>query len=402
MPFDFDHLPDLSTGDSIKWNRYAGQDILPLWIADMDFPAPPAVVEALQRRVSRASFGYAEPWPALIDAVQTHLQHSFGWRIEPDWLVWLPGLVTGINLACRAVPGPVFTATPVYPPFLAAPFHAGKALLSTPLQRQDTSGQARWTWDFPAIEQTLRRHLPPDAGLFLLCHPHNPVGRAWTEKELHEIDRLAAQHKLIVCSDEIHCDLILDPGTRHRPYATLSEEAAQRSITLMAPSKTFNIAGLGCAFAIIPDRALRHAFRSAMQGLVPHVNALGLAACEAAYREGGEWHTAALKYLRGNRDWLEQQLSALPDLHMTHVEASYLAWIDTATFSEKHGIPNPQRFFEQAGVGLGVGLSAGSDFSLPVNGKNPSRHFVRLNFACPRTVLQEALERMAQAMKHLA
>ncbi|MBP9217954.1 MAG: PatB family C-S lyase [Sterolibacterium sp.] len=391
-PFDFDHLPDLSTGDSIKWNRYAGRDVLPLWIADMDFAAAPAIVAALQQRVARASFGYAEPWPGLVEAVQQHLQQRYDWAIEADWLVWLPGLVTGLHLACRAVPGSVFSATPVYPPFLSAPLHSGNSLLTAALIRHDDPAQAHcgWGWDFTAVRQALR----PDTRLFLLCHPHNPVGRAWSEAELQEIATIATEHRLIVCSDEIHCDLLLDRDRRHRPYATLSAETARHSITLMAPSKAYNIAGLGCAYAIIPDRTLRRTFIAAMQGMVPHVNALGLVACEAAYRDGGNWHTAMLDTLRANRDLLEQEILRLPGLHMTHVEASYLAWIDAGAFARQAGIDIPQRHFERAGLGL----SPGSDFALPQADGNPSRAFVRLNFACPPSTLQEALRRMQQAV----
>ncbi len=393
MAFDFDHLPDLTAGDSVKWNRYAGRDILPLWIADMDFPAPPALVEALTRRVGQARFTYAEPWPSLVEAVQTHLKSAYDWSINPDWLVWLPGLVTGLNLACRAVPGSIFSATPVYPPFLTAPLHAGRALLTASLQAQaNDAGLTRWEWDFAAVVRALR----PDTGLFLLCHPHNPVGRSWREEELREIDLLAARHTLIVCSDEIHCDLVLDPGQRHRPYATLSEEAAQRSITLMAPSKTFNIAGLGCAFAIIPNPRLRRSFCHAMQGLVPHVNTLGLAACEAAYREGQDWHLACLERLRQNRDWLMNRLQNDTNgtLRPNHVEAGYLMWIDAGELARRRGLDHPQVFFEQAGLGL----SAGQDFDLPRQGENPSRRFVRFNFACPPDLLQEAFRRIKKAL----
>ena len=390
MHYDFDRQIDFRHGDSIKWNRYAGRDVLPLWVADMDFAAPPAVVAALQQRVARGTFGYAEPWPALVETVQAYLAREYAWQIEAEWLVWLPGLVTGLNLACRAVPGAVFSATPVYPPFLSAPRLSQRELVTVAL----TCEQGAWTWDFNAVEAALSSHAP-GAGLFLLCHPHNPVGRAWREDELQQIAALAARHDLVVCSDEIHCDLLLDRELRHRPFATLSADAARRSITLMAPSKTFNIAGLGCAFAVIPDAALRRAFAGAMQGIVPHVNALGLAACEAAYSLAGEWHAAALEYLRGNRDLVEMAIRQMPGLAMSHVEATYLGWIDASGLCAARGIVNPQHFFEQAGVGL----SAGGDFALHGDGNDPARNHVRLNFACPRATLQEALERMHAAVR---
>jgi len=389
VKFDFDRPIDFSNGDSVKWNRYAGHDVLPLWVADMDFEAPPAVVEALQRRVARATFGYAEPWPSLVEAVQQHLAREYAWSIDPEWLIWLPGLVTGLNVACRAVAGSVLTATPVYPPFLSAPQLSQRALIDVPLRLSN----GRWEWDFAALATALR----PDTRLFLLCHPHNPVGRVWRDEELQEIAALAEQHDLIVCSDEIHCGLILDRELRHRPFATLSPEAARRSITLMAPSKTFNIAGLGCAFAVIPDGTLRRAFRTAMQGIVPHANALGLTACEAAFRDAGDWHAAVLDYLRGNRDFVEAEISTIPGLAMGHVEATYLAWIDASQLCETRELRSAQRLFEQAGVGL----SDGGDFFRSQGHQaaagDPGRNFVRLNFASPRRTLRLAFERMRNA-----
>ena len=378
MAFDFDTVIDRSGGDSYKWNKYAGRDILPLWVADMDFAAPPAVVEALHRRVDHGVFGYGGPWPSLVESVLEHLEREYGWRIEAEWLVWLPGLVTGLNVACRAVDGPVFTATPVYPPFLSAPRHSGRELTTVPLTQ---TGQ-HWGWDFTAVEAALERS---HAKLWLLCHPHNPVGSAWNAEELARIAELAERHDVVVCSDEIHCDLMLDG--RHRPFALASPQAAARSITLMAPSKTFNIPGLGCAFAVIPDAGLRRTFRRAMDGIVPHVNILGLVACEAALRHGGEWRVAMTDYLRGNRERVMRAVAEMSGVSMAPVEATYLAWLETT------GIEHPARFFEQAGVGL----SDGRDFGVG----DTYQRFVRLNFGCPRTILDRALERMAQALAGL-
>src|SRR5512140_1602296 len=337
--FDFDRAPDRRGGDSIKWNRYADRDVLPLWVADMDFAAPS---------------------PSLTEAVLAHLAGECGWAVEPGWIVWLPGLVTGLNVACRAVEGGAFTATPVYPPFL----HAPAALTTAPLRR----GAARWEWDLPAVEAALR----PETRLFLLCHPHNPVGRAWDEAELAALAELAERRDLTVCSDEIHAGLLLEPGRRRRPFAALSPEAARRSITLLAPSKTYNLPGLGCALAVIPDAGLRGRFRRAMAGIVPHVNVLGLVACEAALRHGGPWHRALLEYLRGNRARVLAAVSAMPGLVTTPVEATYLAWID----ARGAGLPDPHRAFEAAGVGL----SDGKDFDRG----DGCRGFVRLNFGCTR------------------
>lgn len=372
--FDFDRIVDRRGGDSLKWNRYAGRDVLPLWVADMDFAAPPAVIGALERRVAQGHFGYSEPWPSLIDAVLGHLQREYDWSVEADWLVWLPGLVSGLNVACRAVAGTVLTATPVYPPFLSAPRLSGRPLLTVPLALSD----GRWGWDFAALAAALTA----ETRLLLLCHPHNPVGRAWNEAELLELAEFCERHDLIVCSDEIHCALVLDGAPRHVPLARLDERVARRSITLMAPSKTYNIPGLGCAFAIIPDAFLRRRFLAAMNGIVPHVNVLGLAACEAAYRDCDDWHAALIAYLSANRDHLEAAIAGLPGLSMTHVEATYLAWIDARAL----GVDDPAGFFEAAGVGL----SRGDDFGLA--------GWVRLNFGCPRTTLDAALTRLRSAV----
>jgi cystathionine beta-lyase len=337
------------------------------------------VLEALHRRIDHGVFGYGQPWPSLLETVVEHLAGEYRWRVDPDWIVWLPGLVSGLNVACRTVAGDVFTATPIYPPFLSAPKLAGRKLATAPLVRDEEG----WLWDFAGSDAVLRDSA---ARLLLLCHPHNPVGRVWQDDELAQLAALAEKHDLVVCSDEIHCGLILDYGRRHRPFAALSDAAARRSITLMAPSKTFNVPGLGCAFAVIPEPRLRRDFRTAMNGIVPHVNTLGLVACEAALRDGGPWREALLDYLRGNRDRVASAVAAMPGLAMTPVEATYLAWIDT----RDAGLDWPYRRFEEAGVGL----SDGADFGP----REAYRGFVRLNFGCPRATLEAALRRMGAAL----
>lgn len=371
--FDFDRLIDRRGGDSLKWNKYAGRDVLPLWVADMDFAAPPAVLAALERRIAQGCLGYPETWPSLIDSVLDYLQHKYAWTVDPEWLVWLPGLVTGLNLACRTVEGSVLTATPVYPPFLSAPRLSGRELIRVPLCLSD----GRWGWDFDAMEAALA----PDTRLLLLCHPHNPVGRAWCPDELSELANFCQRHDLIICSDEIHCDLILDEGRQHTPLAKIDSDMVLRCITLMAPSKTYNIPGLGCAFAVIADATLRRRFAGVMRGIVPDVNVLGLTAAEAAYRDCEEWRVAVINVLRRNRERVETAVSVIPNLSMTHVEATYLAWID----ARKLGVADPAAFFEAAGVGL----SSGSNFGLP--------GWVRLNFGCSGGLLDLALDRIKKA-----
>lgn len=375
--FDFERVIERRGADSVKWNKYAGRDVLPLWVADMDFVSPPAIISALEKRVADGCFGYAEAWPSLYEAVIGHLQGAYGWRVETDWLIWLPGLVTGLNVACRAVDGDVLTATPIYPPFLSAPRLSGRQL-STAALRLDAG---RWVWDLAALTAAVR----PDTRLLLLCHPHNPVGRAWEASELEELAAFCKRHELIVCSDEIHCGLLLDEHRQHRPLAMIDADLAGRSITLMAPSKTYNIPGLGCAFAVIPDAGLRRRFTAAMRGIVPHTNLLGLVAMEAAYCDCEDWRQALLKVLRGNRERVEATLAAVPGLAVSHVEATYLAWIDARGL----GVTDPTAFFEAAGVGL----SNGVDFGFP--------GWLRLNFGCPRATLEAALDRMLTACSAL-
>ena len=371
--FGFDTIIDRRQSDSIKWRKYAGRDVLPLWVADMDFAAPPAVLAALHQRIEHGVLGYGAPTPSLVESTLSYLDSKYGWKVEPEWLVWLSGVVTGLNLACRVVDGGVITATPVYPPFLSAPRLSGRELTSVPLKLVDGG----WRMDLDAMQAALQ----PDTRLWLLCHPHNPVGRAWSDEELRAFAGFCQRNDLIVCSDEIHCDLILDAERRHVPLACLDEEIARRSITLMAPSKTFNIPGLACAFAVIPDAGLRRRFTGAARGIVPDVNVLGFVAAEAAFREGAEWHDALIEVLRRNRDRVETAVAAMPGLRMTHVEATYLAWIDARGLA----VDDPVAFFE----GAGVGLSNGADFGLP--------GWVRLNFGCPAATLDEALERMRAA-----
>ena len=379
--FDFDTGPDRAGTDSIKWRRYAGRDVIPMWVADMDFAAPPLIIDALHARIDHRVFGYADPWPSVAEAVIEGIARDHAWRIQPEWLVWLPGVVTGFNIAVRAVGQPgdgVFTATPVYPPFLHAAANFDQRLVTAPL----VNSRTRWEWDWPATAAALQENVR----LFMLCNPHNPVGRVFEHAELSRIAELAERHDLVICSDEIHCGLVLDPASPHIPIATLDEAVARRTITLMAPSKTWNIPALYCAFAIIPDAALRARYKRAMAGIVPHVNVLGLTATEIAYRDCGPWREALINTLRANAARVFEAINALPGLSTTPVEATYLAWIDCRALMAERGIANAAAFFEAAGVGL----SDGKDFGLP--------GFVRLNFGCPPARLEAGLERIRRAV----
>ena len=349
-PFNFDNVVEQRGAGSAKWDKYRGQDIIPLWLADMDFRSPPAVIAALHQRVEHGVFGYPSVPPDLITVVRSMLLATYGWEVDPEWLVWLPGLVTGLNVVCRAAAASgeeVLTAVPVYPPFLSAPGLSGRTLATVPLLQADGS----WIFDF----DRLAARITPRTRLFLLCNPHNPVGRVYTREELARLALICEQHNLIICADEIHCGLVLDRDKAHVPIATLDPAIARRTVTLMSPSKTFNLPGLGCAFAIIPAGQLRRSFRQAMAGIVPGVNLLGYTAALAAYRDGADWHEALLAYLRANRDLVRTAINRMPGLAMGPVEATYLGWIDT----RGSGIAEPVKFFEKAGVGLADGSAFG-------------------------------------------
>lgn len=376
---DFQQAIDRSGTASLKWDKYAGRDILPLWVADMDFASPPAVIEALQARVAHGVFGYTRPGLAQAEIVAAYIARHYGWTIDPNWLVWLPGLVPGLHLACRALTQPgegVLVAPPIYPPFLSTPKLNQRELITVPLI-EEAPGQ--WHWDFPAMEAAIT----PQSRMLFLCHPHNPVGRIWQTDELQELAEFAQRHQLYVVSDEIHCDLLLDVGAQHQPFAGLSADAAQRSITLLAPSKTFNLAGLTCALAIIPNATLRRQFQRECQGIMPEVNLMGLTAALAAYQDGDIWLQELLACLRQNRDTLLAALDGQYGIRITRPQATYLAWLDC----RQTGISHPAAFFEAAGVGL----NNGEDFGLP--------GFVRLNFGCPPALLAQALMRMQTALK---
>jgi cysteine-S-conjugate beta-lyase len=375
--FDFDTIVDRSASDSAKWRKYHGREIIPMWVADMDFPAPPAVIQALQQRVDHGVFGYGLPSRQLAQSIIDHVGQSFGWEIESHWIVWLPGLVSGLNAACRTVGKEgdrVLTTVPIYPPFLSAPGNAGRQSTTTPM----LFDQGRWRIDMDHLESAIEA----DTRLFNLCNPHNPTGRVFTRRELTQLAQICERHDLTICSDEIHCDLVLEPTCRHLPIASIAPEIARRTITLMAPSKTFNIPGLSCAYAVISDDALRRRFKRAIDGIVPHNNVLGLVAAQAAFQNGREWLRELILYLRANRDLVHQTINGLSPFDMGPVEATYLAWID----ARGCGVENPQRFFEEHGVGL----SDGADFGAP--------RYVRLNFGCTRKLLQSALDRMVHAL----
>jgi cystathionine beta-lyase len=383
MRYDFDTVPERRETDSMKW-RFYGDDVLPLWVADMDFVSAEPVLRSLRERVEHGIFGYTRPTPALRQAIQERLRRLYQWEIKPEEIIFVPGLVVALNGVYHAFSNRgegVLVQPPVYHHFLKDPVKHGWVIHDPPLlQRADT-----YEIDFDAFE----RSITPRTKVFLLCNPHNPVGRVFTRSELERLAEICLRHQVLICSDEIHCDLLL-PGYHHLPTASLGPEVADRAVTLMAPSKTFNLAGLHCGFAIIQNPELRARWENFAQGLIPGVNILGHVAALAAFRDGQEWLDQVLVYLKGNHDFLVRYLrDKIPRIRMTKMEATYLAWLDCRDL----GIPgNPFQFFLKEAR---VALNDGSDFGRGGEG------FVRLNFACPRKTLTEALDRMASAVKNL-
>lgn len=382
MTFDFDQPHDRRETDSQKWQKYAGRDILPLWVADMDFKSSPAIIAALHRRVEHGIFGYARPVRSTVEAVVTAMEQRYGWKIDPAWIVWLPGLVVGLNVTAQAFADPgddVLTLTPVYPPFMSAPKNSARIPVCVPWSLESGA----WTIDWDALE----RAVTPRTKLFYLCNPHNPLARVWRREELVRLGEFCVRHNLVLCSDEIHCDLILDPTLPHVPSALISPEVAARTVTLMAPSKTYNVPGLGTSLAIVPDAMRRARFVRAAAGIVAEVTNLGYAACEAAYRDSEPWRQALLAYLRGNRDHLVDFVAReLPGVRVAApIEATYLAWLDVSAL----GLGQPAQHFEKHGVGLSDGAMFGA-----AKGTH-----VRVNFGCTRATLAEALRRMKVALQ---
>lgn len=379
VTFDFDTPSDRTGTSSVKWDYYRdAPEVIQLWVADMDFPAPPPVVEALRHRADHGIFGYTLPSAELLDTVVAMLAEEHDWRIDPDWLVWLPGLVPGINAACRIAGEPgdgVLLPTPIYPPFRKAITNANRRQQSAPTVFRE----GRWRLDMEALE----RALTPRTKLLLFCNPHNPLGRVYDEAELAAVADLCRRHDLLLLSDEVHCGLVLDPDRRHLSIAAWHPEIAARTITLLAPSKTYNLPGLNLGFAVIPDRATRRAFVHALDGICPHPGTLAYAGALAAYRDGEPWRRAVVGYLRGNRDLLAETVATWPGVGMAPVEGTYLAWLDLRDLPWEDSCA---RFL--AG---GVRLWAGEDFGGP--------GFGRLNFAVPRARLQEALRRMSRVLE---
>lgn len=379
MSFDFDTIHSrLGTG-STKWSRYP-EDVLPMWIADMDIAAPPAVLQALRERLDQQILGYSVAGPQVRQAIVDDLWAKYAWRVLPEELLFLPGVEPGFNMALHAFvqPGqPVVLQTPNYRPIRLAPGHWNLPCIEVPFAFEN----GEYLTPLPTMRQALN-----GAGALLLSNPHNPIGKVFPREELLAVANACLDNGALIISDEIHAELCFD-GRRHIPTASLSPAIAQRTITLMSASKAYNVAGLKTCFAVIQNAEIRERFNNARCGMVDSVSPLGLEATRAAYSQCGEWLDALLAYLQANRDYLMTAVrSRLPGIVMHAPQGTFLAWLDCSAL----GLEDPQHFFlEQAKVGLSAGIEFGDD----------SQQFVRLNFGCPRAMLEEGLQRMERALR---
>jgi cystathionine beta-lyase len=377
VKFDFDTPIDRSASWSTRWERHAGRDVIPLWVADTDFRAAPAVLQALSERVAHGVFGYSTPPQELRAAIVERLGRLYRWRVDPSWIVFLPGVVPGLHLAARKLVPPdahALIPRPVYHHFKRAMELAPRAYTEVPLVLQ----RGRWVFDLDVFKKSIT---PKTAAAFL-CNPQNPGGTVFRREELEHLAELARD--LLIVSDEIHCDLVLDKELHHVPIASLAPEVSRRTVTLMSANKSFNIPSAGCGWAIIENAELRGLFAADVAAhAVGSPSVFGLAATLAALQHGDAWLAAQLDYLRLNARTVEAFISQTRSLSMAHVEATYLAWIDCSGLR----VQNPADVFLESGVAVYPGAQFGD------------ARFVRLNFGTQRALLSKALNRINQVIK---
>jgi cysteine-S-conjugate beta-lyase len=378
----FQQVVDRRSTESVKWNAY-DEDVLPMWVADMDFLCPPAVIEALRKRVDHGIFGYPTEPPRLRGIIVDRLKRRYDWSIEPDWITYIPNVFAGFHLAAHAVTRPgdgVLLTPPIYHPMLLVPKNVDLEGQLVQLDRTKEDGYCVPLDRFGAAVNERSK-------LFILCNPHNPVGKVYTRDELERLADVCLRHNLVICSDEIHADFVYD-GRKHVPIASLSREIADRTITLMSPVKTFNVAGIPFAFAVIPNARLREQYQGAGKGLLVHPSALGFVAAEAAFEHGDTWAERLVQVIAANRDVAAQFIATkIPGVKMTPMQGTYLAWLD---FRGAGIDGSPFEFLlKEARVATVEGAAFGPG----------GEGFVRLNIACPHAQLLDALERIRAAVE---
>lgn len=379
---DFNRIIDRRNSECIKWNRYE-EDVLPMWVADTDFQCPEAVIRALHERVDHGIFGYGAPPEGLNQTVIQRLKRLYDWDVEEAQISYIPGIVTGFNAAIRAhcLPGDgIIYHTPAYPPFLSAPESARMRGVQNPLLPDQTG---YFSIDFELFEHQI---VAENVKAFILCNPQNPTGRVFSKDELTQLAEICLRHNVLIISDEIHCDILFD-GRHHIPIASLSPEIAANTITFMAPSKTYNIAGLHASVCVTQNPELQKKSTDFCSGLIGQPGLLALTAAQAAYAEGDDWLAEQNRYLQANRDFLDEALRArLPGIRWRKPEATFLAWLDCSGLELAE---TPYDFFlREARVGFNEGIAFGPQCA----------DFVRMNFGTVRSNLQDALKRMESAL----
>ena len=386
MPHDFDALIQRRGTDCYKWDaleeRYGERDLLPFWVADMDFASAEPVQRALLERVQHPVYGYSITPPSAYEAIVSWLERRYGWVVEQEWISFTAGVVNALNLLIQTftLPGEkIIVQPPVYPPFFNSVRNNGRQVVFNPLAETDRG----YVMDFDDLEAKIDSR----TRMLILCSPHNPVGRVWRKEELEKLAEICLRHGLLMVSDEIHADFVYS-GRRHVPLASLSPEVAQNTITCMAPSKTFNLAGLATSFVVIPNKHLRDRFANTLDNVAIDPSFLGIAALEAAYRHGEEWLEELLVYLAGNRDYLRQFIQdQVPDIRMTELEGTYLAWLDCRGLKIT-GCSLAEFFAKKAKIAVNDGQWFGPG----------GEGFIRFNIRCPRPLLEEGLERIKKAL----
>ena len=389
MKYSFDEVIERRKTDSSKWdnvvNLFGSDDVLPMWVADMDFRIAQPIVDAVVKRIQHPIFGYTLSAGTLKAAID-RLYRLYGWKVEPEWIIITPGVVPAVNVAvkaCAGNKGGLIVQSPAYPPFWASATNNDCVAVPNPLVLKN----GRYEIDFDDLEA---KFASTGAKVMILCSPHNPVGRVWSREELTTMGEIALRHGAVVISDEIHCELALY-GNKHVPFATISPEFQKNSITCFAPSKTFNIAGMHCSIAIIPDEGLRKRFNDARGGLMGSPDMLAIYAMEAAFKYGDEWLTQALNYIEGNLEYLLKYFGErIPRIKPIKPEGTYLVWLDCRDLGmDAKGL---RKFFnEKAKVGLNDGVTFGPG----------GEGFQRMNIACPRAHLEEGLRRIERAVNGL-
>jgi cystathionine beta-lyase len=388
MKYNFDQIIDRRNTGGVKWdaleNVFGTTDVLPMWVADMDFAVAKPITEALKKRIQHEVYGYSQPLPTVTEIVVDRMKRKYGWKIKPEWVVFTPGVVPAIFTAVRAFTNPgdkVVLQGPVYRPFWSAITASGCRTIDNELKLND----GRYGIDFKDLERKFRAKSKPK--MMILCHPHNPVGRVWMEPELRRMGEIVVGNGAIMVSDEIHCELLFN-GHRHNPFASLSRDFAQNSITCMAPSKTFNLAGLCASTIIIPNKRIRDCFCNAKTGFMGGTNTFGFIALEAAYRWGDEWLAQLIEYLQGNLEFVTRFFAEkLPGIKVIKPEGTYLVWLDCRGLGMTPGKLN-DFLIKKAKVGLEDGRIFGPE----------GAGFQRMNIACPRATLKVALGRIERAV----